>query len=117
MRMAIAITMSIITSILGKSIEDPVARHDANQCGTYLCPSMPAYATEYLQSGCEGEFQEYMKVETEVKSSALYRVEKEERESAPYSFFLFTGVLSASIGYLYGKYEDSKREEADFELL
>jgi hypothetical protein len=117
--MKIAITMSIISSILGKSIEDPVARHDANQCGTYLCASMPSYTTEYLQSGCIGEFQEYVKekVSFEKVGSILYEKDSiETTEDLSYLFFLSTGVLSASLGYFYGKYEDVKREEEEFEL-
>ena len=43
-----------------KSIEDPVARHDAKQCGTYLCSGLPTLASQYIQSGCIGHFSDYI---------------------------------------------------------
>jgi hypothetical protein len=39
-----------------KSIVDPVMKHDAKQCGQYLCPSHPSAAEAYIMSGCEGDF-------------------------------------------------------------
>lgn len=43
-----------------KTIEDPIAKHDASQCGIYLCKSLPSYATEYIQSGCLDNFNDYL---------------------------------------------------------
>ncbi len=37
----------------GRTVEDPVARHDARQCGTYLCKKYADVATAYLESGCK----------------------------------------------------------------
>ncbi len=46
--------------VFGK-IEDPVARHDSKECGTYLCSKIPTLATQYIQSGCIGEFTDFIK--------------------------------------------------------
>ena len=43
-----------------KSIQDPVARHDAKQCGTYLCPRFAEAATAYLESGCRTSFKDFL---------------------------------------------------------
>lgn len=43
-----------------RSVQDPVARHDAKQCGTYLCPRFADAATSYLESGCKTSFKEFL---------------------------------------------------------
>lgn len=96
----------------GKSIEDPVARHDANECGTYLCPSMSLYATKYLQSGCETEFQIFVK-ELFQKNESMMLFSKDNNEdnngsSVNNSVFILlcisSGVFSLLLGYIVGKY-------------
>jgi hypothetical protein len=44
-----------------RSVQDPVARHDARQCGTYLCPRFADSATSYLESGCKTSFKDFLK--------------------------------------------------------
>lgn len=44
-----------------KHTSDPVARHDANSCALYLCPTLANHATEYLQAGCKSTFKLFIK--------------------------------------------------------
>jgi hypothetical protein len=106
--------LSFTTIALGKSIQDPVARHDAKECGTYLCPSIPTYATAYLQSGCYGEFQEYIRQNHILKGEVQI---KEKTDGSDKNIIILlsgmSGVISFLVGYLYGKKE---REEREFDL-
>ena len=119
-----------LTSVVGKSIEDPVARHDAKECGVYLCPSIPTYATTYLQNGCNGEFQEYIHKNILLKEALLpshldFQQQnepgklEEKRDLRFIGIGLFSGIVSLFIGFFYGKYDDymktkSKRDQYDF---
>lgn len=48
------------TTAFARSVEDPVARHDARECGTFMCARMPAAATAYIQAGCVGSFADFV---------------------------------------------------------
>ncbi len=58
--MFLILLVGLFIKVSGKTIEDPVARHDAKQCGTYLCSRLPDLATSYIQSGCTGKFTDYI---------------------------------------------------------
>ncbi len=108
----------ILQTVYSKSIEDPVARHDSNMCGTYLCKSFPLFATEYLENGCEGEFKEFINNKvSESKSTQLllkeYYNEKINLKLKDYInnsvlFVMIIGgiIISSTTGYLYGYYEN-----------
>lgn len=105
----------------GKSIEDPVAKHDANQCATYLCGSMPVYATKYLQSGCNGQFSDFVKleeeneniqkVESELNVLLLYQKNNEKNiiyennvnQMVVILLGILSGFFSLTVGYMCGK--------------
>lgn len=48
-------------SIDGKTIEDPVPRHDVSMCAVYLCPDVAQQLKVYLADGCENSFQEFIR--------------------------------------------------------
>ncbi len=108
--------------IYGKSIEDPVARHDANQCATYLCPSMPEYATTYLQEGCVGRFKDYMESKRNKEDiSNLLLIEEEEtsyKEGVGIDLEVVTilGVISGMISLGIGYYEKRRVHEERYRL-
>ncbi len=95
-----------------KSIEDPVSRHDAKQCGTYLCSGLPILASKYIQSGCIGQFSDYIQksISTTSENLNLY-VESANEPSinsgvyVSYQTLIFLGTLcvlsSTFIGYKY----------------
>ncbi len=98
--------------INGKQIEDPVARHDANMCGTYLCPGLPDLASKYIQSGCEKEFREFLN--EEIKSTGkeqileLNTIETENdglTKMVLIIMAIFSGLLSSTCGYYVGIWE------------
>lgn len=39
---------------------DPVARHDAQSCALYLCPSLHEEAASYLRTGCTSSFRHFL---------------------------------------------------------
>ncbi len=51
---------TLIIGLVAKTIEDPVAKHDAKQCAIYLCSRLPDIATSYIESGCLGNFKDYI---------------------------------------------------------
>ncbi len=107
-----------------KSIIDPVARHDARQCGTYLCNSMPDYATAYLEEGCNGEFSAFLQRYTEDNLKKEVRQPQELKEfrsqhdnmvnlKTMVYLLLFSTLACWVIGYLYGMYEYKNYYERD----
>ena len=97
----------------GKTIEDPVARHDAKQCGTYLCSGLPTLATQYIQSGCVGQFSNYIlkSITTDenlnllVETSNQIKTNQENNVNFIGLGFLATlcFISSTFIGYKYSK--------------
>lgn len=110
------IYLSFFVSVFSKSIEDPVAKHDANQCGTYLCPTIPSYATRYLQSGCNGEFKDYIEHEitteskTNIENINLIEEKSISKEGVNNNVVIvmgiMSGIISFGVGYFYGKREN-----------
>ncbi len=112
----------IILCIDAKQIEDPVARHDANMCSTYLCPGLPDLATKYLESGCEEEFKVFLNNE----------INKKEKESKNLELFannnsydgynklilitmaIFSGLISSTCGYYIGKWEGKNYKKINY---
>ncbi len=108
--------LSIAKNILAKTIEDPVARHDAQQCGIYLCRSLPTLATEYIQSGCVGSFYESIKSNISDIQENLNLVSKNIQEYNLYDnnivnckkiiyLSIFSLITSLVIGYFLGLYD------------
>merc|ERR1719327_1211604 len=60
MRLAalVLLALGVASGLDGKSIVDPVLKHDAKQCGQYLCPGFPNAAEKYILDGCEGDFKD-----------------------------------------------------------
>jgi hypothetical protein len=114
---SIYLLLLLFAIVSSKSIEDPVARHDANQCGTYLCSSMPTYATQYLQSGCEGQFIDFIKLQEEILNkelkSNMEMYESSEKvvnkngvnQNIVIMLGILSGFFSLTVGYIYGKKE------------
>ncbi len=105
-----------IKNIFAKTIEDPVARHDAQQCGIYLCRSLPVLAKEYIQSGCIGSFYEHIKSNIPDMKENLNLVSKNIQENSQYSgdivngkkliyFSIFSLITSLIGGYILGLYD------------
>ncbi len=107
--------ISFINVCYAKTIEDPVAKHDAAQCATYLCKSLPSYATEYIQSGCVGKFYDY--IQTNFKSveqinlpvENLIQVQNQSNIQTDLNRLMALSVLSFGsaliLGYLLSVYE------------
>ncbi len=113
----IILCICFIICIYSKQIEDPVARHDANMCGTYLCPGLPDLASKYIMSGCEKEFSEFINYEINNKEEIESKMElliENDNENVGYSKLLLiilaivSSLISSSCGYYIGKYECKK---------
>jgi hypothetical protein len=115
---SIYLLLLLFAIVSSKSIEDPVARHDANQCGTYLCSSIPTYATQYLQSGCQGQFIDFIKSQEELFNkelkSNMEMYENSEKvvdqngvnQNIVIILGILSGFFSLTVGYIYGKKEN-----------
>ncbi len=57
---------------IAKTIEDPVAKHDINECSNYLCSSYSSLASEYIATGCIGSFDNY--VDTKISTTKLNKI-------------------------------------------
>jgi hypothetical protein len=63
--MKYSILFTFLAFAFGKSYEDPVARHDANQCAGYLTQLCPRYSEalkQYLERGCQGSFKQFVQL-------------------------------------------------------
>lgn len=56
---ALAAVVAAVAADDTKRIKDPVVRHDAKQCGQYMCPAYPNAAEKYILDGCSGDFAEF----------------------------------------------------------
>ncbi len=121
--------VNLIGLVYSKTIEDPVARHDAKQCGTYLCSSLPTLASQYLQSGCVGHFYDYIKNNTEYhehlnlvslktkqliennlqleNNLKLQNLEGVDMMSL-WTLTIFSFIISLYVGYRFGKLDKTK---------
>ncbi len=120
-----------ILGVLSRSIVDPVAKHDSNQCAVYLCKEHPDMATEYLNSGCEGDFGDFIRKshikmieETQMDIVKDPSCNIQETPIDPISFMMMvttSSCISLLIGLLYAKYEydylQSSDEEEEQELV
>lgn len=66
--MCVIATFAKSHSSNSRTVEDPVARHDANECGRYLCPRYADFATAYLQAGCKTSFKDFVTEHTPTPS-------------------------------------------------
>lgn len=92
-----------------KTIEDPVARHDAKQCGIYLCSKLPDMATSYIQSGCMGSFSEHIQNLTHIVREQITKTELFETNTINNTNYVdfqtmifivtFSFCVSAFLGY------------------
>ncbi len=108
----------------GKTIEDPVARHDAKQCGTYLCSGLPTLATQYIQSGCVGQFSNYIlkSITTDENLNLLVETSNQIKTNQEHNVnFIALGFLgticfifSTFIGYKYAKIDKIFRIKNNF---
>ncbi len=115
----------VLISILNsdaKQIQDPVARHDANMCGTYLCPGLPDLATKYLESGCEEEFKIFLNNEIYNKEKELNNLELFVNNNSNDNYTklsliiiaILSGLLSSTCGYYIGKWEGKKYKKINY---
>ncbi len=105
---------SLIT-VFSRSIEDPVAKHDSKQCAVYLCKEHPDMATEYLNSGCEGDFGDFIRkshiqmIETQMDIVKESSCSIDDKPIDPISLMMIVSLsscISLLIGILYAKYEN-----------
>ncbi len=96
-----------------KHVEDPVAKHDANMCGVYLCSSFSDKATKYIQEGCIGTFRDWLLENTHINdntnnelqmnsillSNSVCVVEDNIPLDTTLQLTLFSFFLSLFIGY------------------
>ncbi len=113
-----------LQSIYAKQIEDPVAKHDANMCGIYLCGGFPDLATKYIQSGCDGDFRSFLENEKSSKSEHIMEsfIESSQNveEKEYYTKMLLiimgitSGLISSFLGYYIGIWEGKKQKRPVF---
>ena len=106
----------LFVGILGsesKSIEDPVARHDTNECGVYLCKSFPEYSASYMSEGCIGEFKDYLHekiMEDNQQSELLYKTYLDDNRGVSIqTVIILSGITLMTtliIGFFVGLYQD-----------
>jgi hypothetical protein len=105
---------SLIT-VFSRSIQDPVAKHDSNQCAVYLCKEHADMATEYLKSGCEGDFGDFIRkshiqmIETQMDIVKDSSCGIDDKPIDPISLMMIVSLsscVSLFIGILYAKYEN-----------
>ena len=120
------VMMMSFMGVLSRSIVDPVARHDSNQCAVYLCKGHPDLATEYLNSGCEGDFGDFIRknqikmMETQLEIVKDSSCNINERPIDFVSFMMLVSLsscISLFIGMMYAMYENSHKEEEEQELV
>ena len=132
----LALGLGAVAALDGKSIVDPVLKHDAKQCGQYLCPGFPnaaevrapilalslerkarpsptrarahrlLCAQKYILDGCEGDFKDTM-----VSMSAATEETSRTSSSAVSTSLLLTlsgscGVAALLIGFVAGAREE-----------
>lgn len=102
----LALGLGAVAALDGKSIVDPVLKHDAKQCGQYLCPGFPNAAEKYILDGCEGDFKDTM-----VSMSAATEETSRTSSSAVSTSLLLTlsgscGVAALLIGFVAGAREE-----------
>ena len=114
-----------ILGVLSRSIVDPVAKHDSNQCAVYLCKEHPDMATEYLNGGCEGDFGDFIqKSHKKMIEETQFDIVKDsscnidEKPIDPLSFIMMvttSSCISLVIGLIYSKYENEYLQSSDEE--
>ena len=115
-----------LMGVYSRSIVDPVAKHDSNQCAVYLCKGHPDLATEYLNSGCEGDFGDFIRknqikmMETQLEIVKDSSCNINERPIDFVSFMMLVSLsscISLFIGMMYAMYENSHKEEEEEQEL
>ncbi|KAJ8605650.1 hypothetical protein CTAYLR_000156 [Chrysophaeum taylorii] len=82
-----------------KTLKDPVVRHDAKQCGQYLCPAFPAAAEKYILNGCDGTF-----------STELVEDEKGVRSSTLAALASVSAATALVVGFFAGAREQTRKQ-------
>lgn len=104
------IYIPLITLIsLWIGIEGKDKSYSSEECGSYLCPSIPEYATQYLKDGCHGDFSESL---NQQKMMIMMEVQKEynTKLNNVLLFGCISSAASLAIGYLYGKFDQTFTE-------
>lgn len=95
-----------------KEFEAPVARHDADNCGVYLCPSLPDHATSYIQEGCYGDFKEWVSTIREKENMLFQEVSSVSQPFCVSPEILFILVIfSATLSFILGWREYSFQQK------
>lgn len=123
-RMIGCLMMMSFMCVLSRSIIDPVSRHDSNQCAVYLCKEHSDLATEYLNSGCEGDFGDFIRKNKIKMMETQLEIVKDSScniNESPIDFVSFMMLVSLSscislfIGMMFAMYENSHKEEEEEE--
>ncbi len=89
-----------------RHIEDPVARHDANMCGVYLCPSLSDKATKYLEEGCINNFRDWLLDNTHISTTMselqMNVLECDMNDNIPLELAIQLSLISFSISLFIG---------------
>ena len=86
-----------------KRVKDPVVRHDARQCGQYLCPAYPNAAEKYILDGCGGEFESYMATSLSVTDAPADAAAAGVSTSTLVALATASGLVACAVGFLAGK--------------
>ena len=87
-----------------KRIKDPVVRHDARQCGQYLCPAYPNAAEKYILDGCESDFESYAGASTSLNAVASAEAAATGiTTSTLVALAAASGLVALVVGFVAGK--------------
>ena len=96
--------------IFGLSIQQSISTPlSENECGLYLCPSSPDYATNYLKNGCNDDDLSVIQPSASFNQEILMESQKEYNTKLN-KILLLGGISSMSsmmIGYLFGRFDQT----------
>ena len=85
-----------------KRVKDPVVRHDAKQCGQYMCPAYPNAAEKYILNGCSGDFDSFASSTT--LSAAASQKATGISSTSFLTFASLSGLVALAVGFVAGKH-------------
>jgi len=80
--------------------DDSPLKRTSNQCGQYLCPTYATIAGNYISSGCEGRFDNYLARERELIDDDIVDIVEELRFSTHIMFIIV--IVCGFIGFVIG---------------
>jgi len=89
-----------------KRLKDPVVRHDAKQCGQYMCPAYPNAAEKYILDGCSGDFSEFAlasATEMAVSGTTASSILQGLTTSSFALVALVSGLVALGVGFAAGR--------------